>query len=361
VRDLQGSGAGCVATVEDTTTANVFQIRARRVVVAAGVWADAVEQLANPESHPRLRPSKGIHLVFGRDALPMLTSAAFIPDAERKRMLFVIPWLESVLVGTTDHAYTGSLDQPAVDENDRNYVLESLNAIFGLGLTDADVTGAYAGLRPLIAGKRDATADLSRKHSVYEIAPGISGITGGKMTTYRRMARDAVDHVSESLGLSTRCRTKWIKLGSGNAAALRPAVERMARRLELAPESTQHLIRCYGDRALDVLELAVKEELTHPMTLDHPPIAAEAVYCARAEMTIHLNDLLARRTRLSLTDGAAGVGPDSNAAVTMGAELGWTEAERVRQISAHRLEVERERGLELRTRLPRERAVSETG
>ncbi|MEA2433148.1 MAG: glycerol-3-phosphate dehydrogenase [Actinomycetota bacterium] len=362
VRDLQGSASGCSATVEDTTTGNLFEVRAKRVMVAAGVWADAVEQLANPESHPRLRPSKGIHLVFGRDALPMLSSAAFIPDAERKRMLFVIPWLESILVGTTDHAYTGSLDHPTVDEADRTYVLDSLNAIFGLGLTDDDVTGAYAGLRPLIAGKRDQTADLSRKHSVYEIVPSISGITGGKMTTYRRMARDAVDHIAESLGLTSRCRTKWIKLGSGNAEALRPAVERMARRLELSPESTAHLVRCYGDRALDVLELAAEQELAQLMVPGHPPIAAEAIYNARAEMTVHLNDLLARRTRLALTDAGAGIEPGSVAAETMGTELGWSSVETKRQVAAHRSEVERERGLSLGEKSrPSGKAESRTG
>jgi glycerol-3-phosphate dehydrogenase len=345
VRHLDGGTPSSTATVEDTTTGTVFDIRARRVIVAAGVWADAVEHLANPESHPRLRPSKGIHLVFGRDALPMLDSAAFIPDAERKRMLFVIPWLESVLVGTTDHAYTGSLDRPTVDLEDRNYVLDSLNAIFDLGLTDDDIAGAYAGLRPLIAGKRDVTADLSRRHEVYEIAPGISGITGGKMTTYRRMARDAVDHVSDSLGISSRCRTRWIKLGSGNAAALRPAVQRIARRLGLSDETMAHLVRCYGDRALDVLELAAGEGLADPMVPGHPPIAAEAAYCVRAEMAVHLNDVLARRTRLALTERGAGVGPGSVAPTAMAAELGWARSELVRQIASHRLDVERERGL----------------
>ena len=348
VRDLSSAGDLCNAVVEDSVTGTLFDISARRVIVAAGVWADHVESLASHRAEPRLRPSKGIHLVFRRDALPILDSGAFIPDVDRRRMLFVIPWLDHVIVGTTDDVYAGSLDHPTVEAEDRSYCLESLNAIFDLDLGDGDIAGAYAGLRPLISSKEGATADLSRRHAVYEIAPGILGITGGKLTTYRRMAKDAVDRVAGDLGIAGRTKTRWIRLGSRDVDALTAAVLRRCRVLDLPPDVGANLVRCYGDRALDVLELARQEDLTAPMVEGLAPIAAEAAYTARAEMTTHLADLLARRSRLALIDPEAGVGPRSQAAELLAREFSWSRRERARQVDAHRAEVEKERGLPLR-------------
>lgn len=347
VRDLSSGGGICRAVVEDSVTGTLFDVCARRVIVAAGVWADHVESLASHRAEPRLRPSKGIHLVFRRDSLPILESGAFIPDVDRRRMLFVIPWLDHVIVGTTDESYAGSLDHPSVDADDRSYCLDSLNAIFDLDLTDRDVAGAYAGLRPLIAAKDGATADLSRRHAVYEIAPGILGITGGKLTTYRRMAKDAVDRVAGDLGVSGKTKTRWIRLGSRDVEALTAAVTRRCRVLDLSSDAGAHLVRCYGDRALDVLELARQEDLTEALVTGLAPIAAEAAYTARAEMTTHLSDLLARRSRLALIDPEAGIGPGARAADLLAAEFSWTARERARQIDAHRSETESERGLHL--------------
>ncbi|HWL64802.1 MAG TPA: glycerol-3-phosphate dehydrogenase/oxidase [Actinomycetota bacterium] len=349
VRDLDGTSEGCSAVVEDSTSGDVFDVRARRVVVAAGVWADRLESLAKQDAPPRLRPSKGIHLVFSRDRIPLSNSAAFIPDSERKRMLFVIPWLDHVLVGTTDTAYEGSLDHPTVGPEDRAYCLDSINKIFGLGLGEQDISGAYAGLRPLIAGKRDVTADLSRRHAVYEIAPGILGITGGKLTTYRRMARDAVDRVAEDLGSQTRCRTRWIRLGSSDPDRLKVAVARRARRMHIGPQTVDDIVRRYGDRAQDVLTVAEELGLGGPLVGGQVPLAAEAAYCARHEMVVHLSDLLARRTRLALVDPMAGIGEGSRATEVLGAELLWDHDQRIHEGEAHRLWVENERGLELRS------------
>jgi glycerol-3-phosphate dehydrogenase len=262
-------------------------------------------------------------------------------------MLFVIPWLDHVLVGTTDTAYAGPLDHPSVEAEDRAYCLDSVNAIFGLGLTEADIAGAYAGLRPLIAGKRDATADLSRRHAVYDIAPHILGITGGKLTTYRRMAADAVDRVSNELGHQSRCRTKWIRLGSSHPDRLRVALDRRARRLGVSAASTADLVRRYGDRALDVVDIGEKEDLLTPIVPGETPLAAEAIYCAREEMATHLDDLLARRTRLALLDLAAGIGTGSQAGALMASAQGWSEEALMRETEAHRIAIENERGLPL--------------
>jgi glycerol-3-phosphate dehydrogenase len=346
-RDISPAETGdvCAAYVEDTVSGRMFEIKARRIISAAGVWGDRVEALVSAEAEARLRPSKGVHVVLRRDSLPATDAAAFIPDADRRRMLFVIPWIDAVLVGTTDTSYEGSLESPRVEDADRAYCLDAVNSAFGTSLTSADVAGAYAGLRPLIAGKAGATADLSRRHAVYDIAPGVIGITGGKMTTFRRMAADAVDRVADDLGVQAKSRTRWIRLGSSDVGALRAAVDRRARRLGIGDASAANLVRCYGDRALAVLDVAEETGITGIMAAGQLPLAAEAVYCARAEMACTLNDVLARRTRLALTDRAAGIGSGSEAATVMGAELGWGAAEEARQVYAHREAVECERGV----------------
>ncbi|HZB79193.1 MAG TPA: glycerol-3-phosphate dehydrogenase C-terminal domain-containing protein, partial [Actinomycetota bacterium] len=179
----------------------------------------------------------------------------------------------------------------------------------------------------------------------YDIAPGIRGITGGKLTTYRRMARDVVDRVASDLGATAKSRTRWIRLGSRNVDALDAAVGRRVRRLGLSPDVHANLVRCYGDRALDVLDVAAQHDALSPMAPGHQPIAAEALYCARHEMAVSLPDLLSRRTRLALTDPAGRIGPNGSGLALLGGELGWSEVERERQVLAYRREVESERGM----------------
>jgi glycerol-3-phosphate dehydrogenase len=333
--------------VRDEVTRHDVFVHARRVLVAAGVWTDQVEHLAHADVNLALRPSKGIHLVFSRDSIPLGTAGAFIPDVARRRMLFVIPWLGSVLVGTTDTQYEGDIDAPPVEPEDRAYCIESLNASFGLELTETDICGAFAGLRPLIAGKHGETADLSRRHRVYEMGPGVYGVTGGKLTTYRRMAAEAVDKVASDLDIREDSKTRWIKLGcSSLKGVLDPATAR-ARRMGMEASVAANLVRCYGDRALDVLDLAAAEGMTEPMSPGHAPLAVEAIYAARHEMAVHLEDVLARRTRLAFIDPAGGMGPRSAAAEIMGAELGWDQAEVRAQMASYRAKLEDERGLPL--------------
>lgn len=336
---------GVEAAVEDALSGERFVVAARRAVAAGGVWTDRIEALARPEAVPKLRPSKGVHLVFAKPDLPIGEAAALVPAIDRRRMLFVIPWHDAVLVGTTDTPFEGELDRPGVDEDDRAYVLDSLNEALATSLTEADIVGAFAGLRPLIAGRADDTADLSRRHAVYPVAPSMIAITGGKLTTYRAMAEEAVDLVVESLGSKVRARTRAVQLGSSNLGALRRLVEPRLRALGLPPGSGGDLIRRYGERALDVLELAAASGLTGPLTEGHAPLAAEALYCARAEMVVHLNDLLARRTRLALIDRQAGVGEGSVAAELLAGELGWSSPQQAAQVAAYLEAVMAERGI----------------
>lgn len=336
---------GVEAAVEDAVGGERFVVAARRAVVAGGVWTDRIEALARPEATPKLRPSKGVHLVFARDDVPAGEAAALLPAIDGRRMLFVIPWHDAVLVGTTDTRYDGDLDRPGVDGDDRAYVLDSLNEVLGTSLTEGDIVGAFAGLRPLIAGRADDTADLSRRHAVYPIAAGVTGITGGKLTTYRVMAEEAVDLVAGSLGSKARSRTRAVQLGSSDLGALRRLVEPRVRALGLPAGTGGDLVRRYGERALDVLELAAATGLTGPLAGGHAPLAAEALYCARAEMVVHLNDLLARRTRLALIDRAAGAGAGSVAAELLAGELGWSSAQSTAEVAAHLDAVMSERGL----------------
>ena len=341
------SGDAPVVRVRDGVDGREFNIHARRVVVAAGVWGDRVDSLARDEVESNLRPSKGVHLVFSRRVLPMEEAAAFIPDADRKRMLFVIPWLDSVIVGTTDTAFEGDIDAPTVEDEDRSYCLDAVNSAFGLSLTENDIEGAYAGLRPLVAGKEGATADLSRRHRVYDVAPGVIAITGGKLTTWRRMAKDAVDRIGEELGVDTKCKTQHIKLGSSDVNALTLAVTGRAQKLGLSEEAIANLVRCYGDRALAVVDLAADTGATGSLVEGRAPIEAEALYCTRAEMVVHLSDLLARRTRLALIDPSAGL--DGSGPQLLAAELGWSSTKTEDEIASHRRTIERERGTPLRS------------
>jgi glycerol-3-phosphate dehydrogenase len=349
---LSGDERLPAARVLDRLTGDTFDVSARRIIVAAGVWGDRVEELAKPDAEPRLRPSKGIHLSFRHEAIPMSTTAAFIPDAAHHRMLFVIPWIDAVIVGTTDDAYDGDIDAPNVTPADRTYVLDAVNNAFDLDLGDDDVAGAWAGLRPLISGKKGATADLSRRHKVYDIAPGIVGITGGKLTTYRRMAADAVDRIAPDLELEAKSRTRWIRLGCSDVPALTQAVMRRARRMGIPEDAARNLVRAYGDRALHVLDVAEAEDLAGPLIPGGLPIAAEAIYCARSEMATHLNDFLSRRTRLALTDPAAGAGGGSRARELMSAEFGWDEGESTRQLADHRGRIGYERGMPVHETAP---------
>ena len=204
---------------------------------------------------------------------------------------------------------------------------------------------AWAGLRPLVRAERGSTVDLSRSHAVYEFGPGIVGITGGKLTTYRRMAQDGVDHIAPSFDRVGRSRTRWTKLGCGDVGALTNAVARRADRLGVKPESTAHLVRCYGDRALAVLDIAAESGLTEPLIPGLLPIQAEALYGARSEMVVQLSDLLARRTRLALTTSSAGL--QSDAVELLADELAWSPADAERQAIAYRTEIELERGMSL--------------
>jgi glycerol-3-phosphate dehydrogenase len=319
------------------------------VVVAGGVWNDRIESLTKPTAMPRLRPSNGVHVALRREDVPLGAAACFIPDAERKRMIFLVPWNDVVLVGHHRHGLRSATRLPQSHHRRAVVLPRCLERRTGaFSGRERDVVSAWAVLRPLVRAERDSTVDLSRSHAVYEFAPGIVGITGGKLTTYRRMAQDAVDRIAPAFGRVGRSRTCWIKLGCSDVGALTDAVGRRAERVGIAPECVPRLVRCYGDRALAVLDVAAETGLTEPLG-PGGHLGAEVFYSARCEMAVQLSDLLARRTRLALTTSDGGL--ESDELGLLAAELSWSSAEAERQEMAYRSEVEAERGMPLPRRI----------
>ena len=194
-----------------------FEVRARSVVNAAGVWADQVRTIDEGADPVSIRPAKGVHVTVPWSRVRN-DIAAIIPVPGDKRSVFVIPWGDATYVGTTDTDYTGSVEDPDCTGEDVDYLLGALNSVLEDPLTRADVIGTWAGLRPLLRGGSTRTADLSRKHSVHTSPSGVVTVTGGKLTTYRRMAADTVDAVGEIIGVQAKSRTKRLRLHGATGA-----------------------------------------------------------------------------------------------------------------------------------------------
>lgn len=329
----QGRIAG--VRVRDALDGRELTIRADVVVNAAGVWADEVRAL-DEGSHPRsIRPAKGVHITVPRSQLPV-DVAAILPVPNDRRSVFVIPWEDRVYVGTTDTDYDGSLEDPVCTAEEADYLLATVNAWVRKPLTANDILGSWAGLRPLSReAATERTADLSRRHAVKASASGVITITGGKLTTYRRMAEDAVDAAFDVLDRKApHTVTKRLSLhGAEGEDALRGA--KAARRLGIDETTLERLSKRYGNQARAVARLATeKADLARPLVPGLSYLRAEAVYAARWEMAVTLEDVLARRTRALILDRAATVAAAPAVAELLAGELHWDEAEKARQIAS---------------------------
>lgn len=338
----QEGRAGGVRCVDRLGGAEV-EVRADNVVNATGVWADRIrpEEIYEAEEVPRIRPSRGTHLTLPRDAIPV--DAGAIVPAGSGRTIFVLPWLGRTLVGTTDRDYEGDLEHVEPDGDDVLYLLEACNRFFETDLGPSDLSGAYAGVRPLIStGDPKKSVDISRKAELYETASGLVTITGGKLTTWRRMAKMAVDRIVEREGREAPCQTDVIPLGQ-------PATEEDLRDgAGVGADSVALLAARYGHAARDVLALCEAEPaLAERITPDLPDLLAEAVFAARREQAATVGDVLLRRTRVGLLDargvavaggdGAgirAGGGGARAVAEALGRELGWPSDRVDREVEA---------------------------
>jgi glycerol-3-phosphate dehydrogenase len=344
----RSGGAISAANVRDAIGGDTFAVRARCFVSATGIWAGAVGGLETTSVLPPMRPAKGIHLVLPWDKVPVHAGIVIPSVARDGRSMFAVPSGPNTVLGTTDTEYTGSLEAPSVDEDDVKYVLSSVNWSLGLDVSAGDVVSAWAGLRPLLAGAGGpdtATADLSRKHHLSVSGAGLVTITGGKLTTYRRMAADAVDLVCSQLGVAARSRTKRLPIGLTRPLdGLRAETRTLAERLGLDPAVADHLVSVHGDRAPAVLELVMDERaLGEPLVEGLPWIAAEAAWAVDREMGMTLSDVIERRTRLSLADPASGLG--GAAPVLVGRAASWSDAELNDQIARVTAGVTAERGV----------------
>lgn len=306
---------------------SVVDIRAKVVVNATGVWADDVQALEDG-AHPKsIRPAKGVHVTVPADRLPC-DIAAVIPVPKDKRSIFVVSWpgTDLVYLGTTDTDYTGPLDNPACTPEDVDYLLEAANNVTTSRLTRADVTGVWAGLRPLLAPEgghvSERTADLSRRHTVRTSSDGVVTVTGGKLTTYRKMAQDTVDAVVRELGESPRrrrCVTKNLPLVGATTKTRDPVA--MA-------QPHARLLGRYGSESRLVLDVADgRPELLEPAVAGLPYTRAELVYAAREEMAQTLEDVLSRRSRAVIQRAQETMAAAPAVAELIAPDMGWTAAE----------------------------------
>ena len=334
----EGRAGGVV--VSDGEGGERFTVRATNVVNATGVWADRIrpEELYDQTEVPVIRPSRGTHITLADEDLP-LRAGAIVP-AGGGRTIFALPWLGRSLIGTTDNDYDGDIDRVRPAEEDIEYLLEAVNGFFGMEIGPGDITGAFAGVRPLIStGDPKKSVDISRRAELYETSSGLVTITGGKLTTWRRMAKLAVDRLVEREGREAPCRTHEIPLGQAVSEEELPRVE------GVPDESYALLASRYGYAARDVLAVAGERgELAQPLVPGRPDLLAEAAFAARREQARGVGDVLLRRTRLGLLASRELVGPGADAparvAATLGAELGWDDSRASEE--AQRFEAEAE-------------------
>jgi glycerol-3-phosphate dehydrogenase len=334
---LTKDASGNVTSARVRANGEEFDVRTSTVVNATGVWADQVRTIDEGADPDSIRPAKGVHLTVPWH-LVQNKIAVVVPVPKDRRSVFVVPWgarddgtFTFTYIGTTDTDYDGSIDDPQCTPEDIEYLLRAINGAVTTTITEGDVLGTWAGLRPLV---RDATsertADLSRRHSVRMSPSGVVTVTGGKLTTYRRMAADTVDELVKRLGRGGKSRTKRMKLRGAAGWDANDLDARLAAR--------------YGADARDVAGLAREDDsLAEPLIPGLEYSRAEAVYAARNEMACTLDDVLSRRTRARLlARDATGAAAEAVAAL-LATELGWDDAEQRRQVEHYRSLVTAER------------------
>lgn len=331
------------ANVLDLEGGQEIAVRARRVVCATGVWTDGAQAMTGSRAMFGVQASKGVHLVVPRDRIPMDTG--LITRTERS-VLFIIPWGRHWLVGTTDTPWDDAPDEPVADHADIDYLLDQANAVLRTPLTYEDVEGVYAGLRPLLSGDLDDTAKLSREHAVAEPVPGLVVVTGGKFTTYRVMAQDAIDVVAEGLddAVPASVTGRLPILGADGFEVLWNERRRLAARSGLHVARVEHLLRRYGSCAREVLDLIADDPaLGEPIAGAGDYLAAEAVYAVTHEGALDLEDVLARRLRVSIEEWDGGLAAAAHVAALIAAPLGWSGADVGEAIERYTLRIGAER------------------
>jgi glycerol-3-phosphate dehydrogenase len=329
--------------VRDLESGAEFDVRSRQTINAAGVWIDELQEMLGGRGQFRVRASKGIHLVIPRNRINAMTG---LITRTEKSLLFVIPWGSHWIIGTTDTDWQLDRAHPAASAADIDYLLGHANGMLADPLTRDDVIGVYAGLRPLLSGESDSTSKLSREHAVASPVRGLTMIAGGKYTTYRVMANDAVDAAVRDLDqkVPPSCTEDVPLLGAEGYHALWNARQLLAGEAGLREPQVEHLLNRYGSLLPELIELiAESPELANPLDGASEYLKVEAVYAASHEGALHLDDILARRTRISIETWDRGLGAASEIATLVAPILGWGPEDLNREIAHYQLRVAAER------------------
>ncbi len=327
----------------DLETGGEMQIRAQQVVNATGVWTDEIQAMVGGRGMINVRASKGVHLVVPKDRIHSTTGIILRTPVS---VLFIIPWGRHWIVGTTDTDWTGSKAEPAATGSDIDYLLSQANRVLKTPLTTEDVTGVYAGLRPLLAGESESTSRLSREHVVAHPVPGLVLVAGGKYTTYRVMARDAVDAVVHGLDWRAppSCTDRVPLAGADGYLALWNSRHRLATSSGLHVARIEHLLGRYGSLAPEVLALIEAEPgLGRPVTGADDYLRAEIVYAASHEGARHLDDVLARRTHIAIEAPDRGLAAAEEAAELIAKPLRWDGWQVTREVGHYQAVIAAER------------------
>ena len=320
-----------------------FEVRAQQVINATGVWTDDTQALADTRGQFHVRASKGIHLVVPRDRLQSTTGIILRTE---KSVLFVIPWGRHWIIGTTDTDWSLDKSHPSASSSDIDYLLEHVNSVLTSPLTREDVEGVYAGLRPLLTGESESTSKLSREHVVGHPVPGLVVVAGGKYTTYRVMAADAVDEAARSMDarVPDSCTDQIPLTGAEGYRALWNQRRALAVSAGVHVARVEHMLNRYGSNVHDLLAmLRADPTLAEPLPGADDYLRVEALYAVTHEGARHLEDVLARRTRISIEAWDRGAAAADPVARAMAKELDWDEEQTVREIEYYRTRVQAER------------------
>jgi len=327
LREEEGMARGVICT--DLESGEPFEVSAHNVINATGVWADRIrpQEIHDEAEVPRIAPSRGTHLTLSPEKLNLAEAACIVP-AGSDRTIFALPWYGRPLIGTTDNDFDGDISHPQPAPDDIEYLLGAINDFFGTELGPADITGAYAGVRPLIStGDSRKSVDISRKAELYETSSGLLTITGGKLTTWRRMAKQVVDRMVERDGRVAPCRTADLPLGMSAADGDLDPPDGLGE-ADLPPGYRELLAFRYGHFGRRVLQIAgQRPELARPIVEGQPDMLAEVVVAARLEQARSVADVLLRRPRLGLLAAPQLRTADSvrPVAAALGSELGWSD------------------------------------
>ena len=328
--------------VRDSEDGSIAEVRGHVVVNATGVWTDEIQALSKQRGRFQVRASKGVHVVVPRDRI--VSDVAIILRTEMS-VMFVIPWGSHWIIGTTDTDWDLDLAHPAATKADIDYILATVNTVLATPLTHADIDGVYAGLRPLLAGESEETSKLSREHAVAVPAPGLVAIAGGKYTTYRVMAADAVDAAAQFIPtrVAPSITEKVSLLGADGYFALVNQAEHVAALKGLHAHRVRHLLDRYGSLIGDVLASAAENSGLLSAIKEAPGyLKVEALYAVTAEGALHLEDILARRMRISIEYSHRGVDCAREVAEVVAPALGWTAADVEREVANYTARVEAE-------------------